>query len=256
MRISGNFAPGISLSDPWVEQSGHSMFDWPEHSQTSPTRMSGSTIVLSFPVTFMAAPVAETLPETVNVYLRTPLPPANASLEVRLAFWRPFAVYCLLRSIGKIALPHASHEAIEAQSASWMRSWLLVKHIGRALAESSGNSWQAQQDARLVYTCMAQRAKLMALDSDIWGPLLYTLFEDMDTRALLQVNIFSNRRWINKEALEHLLHALFLATAFDFRPEEGTETNRLVECYMNIQDILNAAMDTGYDFDWMLDSLK
>ena len=205
---------------------------------------------------FMLQPDMETLPKPVRAYLKEGLPPDTASPDEVLRFWRPLALYCLLRPVGRIGQPDGDMESIESQSASWMQSWLLIKHIGRALETSSENSWQAQRDARLAYACTAQRTKLMALDSSIWGPVLFDLFENTDVHALLQLNLFSSRRWMNKEALEKLLHTLFLASTFDCHLDKDNEESSLVECYTSIRDILDAASDTGYDFDWMLSTLK
>ena len=58
------------------------------------------------------------------------------------------------------------------------------------------------------------------------------------------------------EALEKLLHTLFLASAFDCHVDAAGEESRLIECYTSIHEILDAAADTGYDFDWMLSTLK
>ena len=205
---------------------------------------------------FMLQPDMETLPKPVRAYLKEGLPPDTASPDEVLRFWRPLALYCLLRPVGRIGQPDGDMESIESQSASWMQSWLLIKHIGRSLETSSENSWQAQRDARLAYACTAQRTKLMALDSSIWGPVLFDLFENTDVHALLQLNLFSSRRWMNKEALEKLLHTLVLASTFDCHLDKDNEESSLVECYTSIRDILDAASDTGYDFDWMLSTLK
>ena len=203
---------------------------------------------------FMLKPDSKILPNPVRSYLNSRRPQTDASADTKLHFWRPFAVYCLLRRLGQIAGPEATIDAVESQTASWMRSWLFTKHIGRAFEEADGFQWRAQQDARLVYACMSRRSTIMTLDSSIWGPILYELFEDTDTKALLQVNIFSGRRWLNKEALEQFLYTLFLANTFVVNSDDLVSS--LAECYVNIQDMLHAAADTGYDFDWMLSSLK
>jgi hypothetical protein len=205
---------------------------------------------------FIAAPDVNMLPEPVRDYLATALPTSESSTEELVRFWRPFAVCCLLRPVGKIVHFNSDIEATEAQSAAWMRSWMLIKHIGRTFADMDGDAWQGRQDARLAYACIANRSRLLALDTNIWGPALYEIFEDDEIKALLQLNIFSGKRWLNKEALERLLHALLLMAAATFSDEELSSTAAVTECYGNIQDILNAASDTGYDFDWMLAALK
>ena len=204
---------------------------------------------------FISAPDFRALPEPVRTYLTTPLPEKDCSPEELVRCWRPFIIFCLLRPLGKIAHFDSSMETVEAQSAAWMRAWMLTKHIGRAFAEIDANTWQGQQDARLAYACMSKRFRFTVLETDIWGPALYEIFEDDDVKALLQMNIFSGRRWINKESLERLLHALLLMETATCK-KDASSKKILINCYANIQDILNAASDTGYDFDWMLASLK
>ncbi len=207
---------------------------------------------------FCAAPAPAQLPQPVRTYLLAGLPDADASPEERAKHWRSLAVYCLLRPIGALgAAPEADVPIVEGQTAGWMRSWLLVKHIARAFAEADNDDgWQAQQDAWLAYGCMAHRERLLSLDSEIWGPVLYAMFEDGNTRAILQVNRFNNRRWLNKEQLEHFMHTLFLCNALALQQTGHITVTRLMMCYENIQDILHAASDTGYDMDHMLEALR
>ena len=207
---------------------------------------------------FIATPASAQLPAVLRDYIADAVPDPAAPTVEKSRYWRTLAVCCLLRPLGKLAaFSDASAGEVEAQSAAWMRAWLLVKHIGRAFeGMDKDNSWQAQQDARLAYGCVAHREHLLSLDSDIWGPTLYALFEDASTRAVLQVNRFGGRRWLNKEQLERLLHTLFLSNVLHLRQNGKDASVRLVECYENIQDMLNAAEDTGYDFDAMMNALK
>ena len=203
---------------------------------------------------FMASPIPVDMPEDIRAYIQATLPEPDADTVAN--FWRWLAVYALLRPVGALGPAAENAGDAETQSAAWMRAWLLTKHIRRAFQEFDGDARQAQQDACLAYICMAHRQRLLALDSNIWGPALYAIFEDADTRAFLQTNRFANRRWINKEQLEKMLRGLFLANLYHLQNGDGKTGKRLVACYENIQDILHAAADTGYDLDWMLDALK
>ncbi len=64
------------------------------------------------------------------------------------------------------------------------------------------------------------------------------------------------RQWINREQLEFVMESLFLINLLDQDLKEKEVVRTLVGCYENMQEILHAAADTGYDYRWMLETLK
>jgi hypothetical protein len=52
------------------------------------------------------------------------------------------------------------------------------------------------------------------------------------------------------------MESLFLINLLDQDLKEKEVVRTLVGCYENMQEILHAAADTGYDYRWMLETLK
>jgi len=222
---------------------------------------------------------AATLPGPLAEYLEKNLPEAEMP-ETWTAFWRVPVACCLMRGVGLAALesstgaeemsvesrenvlspacetepPEARPEA-EQRGARLMQEWLLGKHIAQAFVAMDGNGWQARQDVRLVEASLAHRAQLPELETEVWGPVVYALFENPLMDSILLANWHENRKWMNKEQLERVLLVLFLAnTTFDGKDVGGED--RLFACYENLREILWTASDTGYDMHWTLNALK
>ena len=210
------------------------------------------------------------LAEPVRSYLKETLPHSKSAPEEVIAFWRVILVYCLMRSL---ALPDEEKAKVsagesnmnqdipppengEASVSRMMREWLLIKPIAHAFEALDGNTWQAWQDARLVSLCLAHRTDLLSLESEIWGPILYRLFENDEMREVLMTHWYDGRRWVNKEQLERALLVLFLSNCIALNTKKKTDTEQVTACLANIQEILLAAADTGYDINWTLSVLK
>ncbi len=222
---------------------------------------------------FMRQPDGDGLPEPVRKYLTQPLPKPEADPDEVLAFWRGPAAFLLLHAVGCLAAAETASNkpaspsgavqqddrtdvAAEIASAAWMREWLLIKHIARAFEDMNGDAWQAWQDARLAYLCVAHRGHLLSLNAEIWGPILFAMFEDSDARNALMVNRYAGRRWLNREQLDRMLYYLFLVNVIVLGQSDADAAPRVTACWQSLQEMLDAANDVGYDFDRFLEALK
>ena len=122
--------------------------------------------------------------------------------------------------------------------------------------------WQpaAGWQARLAGLLVAHTPALDALCDAVWGPVLYGWLTDPEMARAIDLHEFGGRRWINRELLERALGLFWLslitsAPSWKVLPEDVLG-ERLVAAGENMLIMRDAAMDTGYDFDWMLDALK
>lgn len=225
------------------------------------------------------------LPEPVKAYLVDNLPDVDSPKERIHAFWRIPVVHCLMRCLGEAMLADATHamdirkkndeEALSEKNVQatetnesermcasehaghqWMRDWLMIKPVAESFEALSGDRWLAWRDARLVSVCLNHRAELLKLDTEVWGPILYALFENPEMREILMIHWHAQRRWVNKEQLEHAMFMLFLINAIIQSQDVSGNASGLVACYENIQNILLAASDTGYDINWVVNALN
>lgn len=221
-----------------------------------------------------AFPVPAGLPETVAAFLRQGIP--DPSDTGRIQYWQTLAFHALLAPLGTLAatatgtsmetavsgqaslpsLPLHPEHAPEKRASGWMREWLLNKQLADILEQVHGDSWRAGMAARFVYVCAAYRSHLMALESRIWGPLLYAWFEDRETQALLMLNHYGGRRWINREQLRAMLYGMVWSYAIELADKGKPAVDALCDSIANATYILDAAGDTGYDLDLLLESLK
>ena len=132
----------------------------------------------------------------------------------------------------------------------------MVKPVAKTFEALDGNDWLAWRDGRLVSICLAHRADMLALESEIWGPILYNLFEGDEMRQVLMTHWYGGCKYINKEQLEHALFMLLLTNLITLNTKKTAENETFITCYENIQDILLTASDTGYDINWALSALK
>ena len=147
---------------------------------------------------------------------------------------------------------------VTATSAAWMREWFLTRQIARAFGEMSPDAWQADMDARLVRIAVAFDRESVALGTEIWAPLLHGLFGDSDVRAYLLENRFGGRRYVNLEQLEQLCDALLMSAATERLAAEkdmGGLGAVLEQCRDDLDAIVAAAADAGYDIDSAVESL-
>ncbi|OQC08719.1 MAG: Alpha amylase, catalytic domain [Candidatus Hydrogenedentes bacterium ADurb.Bin101] len=212
------------------------------------------------------------LPKPVLQYLRKNLPDDTNLSDAGLAFWRVPLAFCLLRAIGVL---HAKNDADSAAkkpqrnrkelytspaeektSGRLMREWLLIKQVAKAFEALDGNTWQAWRDGRLVSVCLAHRVDMLSLETEIWGPVLYDLFESDEMRQVLMTHWHAGRRYINKEQLERSLLMLLLVNLIMLDTKKKADNEKFIECYENMQDILLTASDTGYDINFTVSVLK
>ncbi len=211
------------------------------------------------------------LPKPVQAYLQEMLPDQKGTPEDQIAFWRVPLVYCLMRGLAILRTEETNLKADlsgtgkdismpalkdETPVNRLMKDWLLMKPVARAFESLDGDAWRALQDARLVAVCLGHRADLLALQTEIWGPVLYGLFEDDEMRQILMMHWHDGRRWINKEQLERALVMLFISNVIVLDTNKKADSAQVTACLENIQELLQTAADMGYDINWTMNVLK
>lgn len=206
---------------------------------------------------------------------------ADGAPPLNLETWRAPLAVALLRHLGLLLRESASSPAAaapenggllaaaqprngdafdpQAASAQWMREWFLTRQVARSFQEMGGDEWRAAMDARLVRVILAHGPGLRSLRTEVWGPVLHSLFVDPDTRAFLAVNHFGGRNWLNCEQLERMLRNFLFSAAVDWAAPGGAVNSGLSEMLPplleDLRTLVETAEDTGYDLDWMLEAL-
>ena len=191
----------------------------------------------------------------------------QASLD--LVQWRVPLVWGLLRHMGALVEPPTRRKGVEPDvestlksfctdltSAAWMREWFLVKPITAAYLQLDEDAWAAASDARLVRICTGHMPHLLALEDEVWGPILDHLFWDADVQHYLLVNVYQGRRYVNKERLDHMLFMLFLCATLALYKHPDSAADRLLACHENLLAIQETAEAVGYDLENLLGCLK
>jgi len=187
-------------------------------------------------------------------FLLDPIPKKAAGQP---GFWRVPAAWSALRRLGRLlpAERGVKHDEM-AVTASWMRDWFLVKCVAQAFRDMDGDEHRANLDAGMVRACIAHGPRLVLLQQEPWGPILYETFRDPDTQRFLGMNQWGGRIWLVKEQLERYAHMMLVTHAITALSEGAVDGAEIETLYDNLRELLLAAEDAGYDVERTLESLK
>jgi hypothetical protein len=174
---------------------------------------------------------------------------------------RVLIVWALLRHLGRVLNARTDHAALSdtevaVTSGAWIREWFLRKHIAQAFLELGEDGYEAALDASLTRICITHAHHLDELQTEIWGPVVDTIFRDTDVLFYLGVNTWQGTRWLNRERMLSLTAALQLVIAVAESQRAKPEWDRLACAADNTSVLVEAAEGTRFDFDWMLSSVK
>lgn len=196
-------------------------------------------------------------------------PEIQSYLGTRLAFYnseqlklsRIFTVWGLLRKLGGLALmllgpPSYESNEILSITAQWLKEWHLTQVIARGFSALGLDESTARKEAELVRVCIEHSERLIHLQQGPWAPHLYPMFSDMGVQKILGVHEYGGRTWFIKENFEGFLFALFTTLWLVRYPWSPKEREQLSSCLANIHELIMAARETEYDFNWLLEALK
>jgi len=190
----------------------------------------------------------------VAAYLTAPLPRKK---DLRARFWRVPVAWSVLRRLGRL-LPRKRGEIVDemAVSAVWLREWFLVKSVAQSFRDMDGDDHRAQLDAGMVRASIAHGPRLALLQREPWGPILYEAFRDQDTQRFLGMNQWGGRIWLVKEQLERWAHLMLFTNTVACLSGGVADGGEIEALYDNLQELLLATEDAGYDVERTLESLK
>ncbi|MCF6286504.1 MAG: hypothetical protein L3K26_15115, partial [Candidatus Hydrogenedentes bacterium] len=182
--------------------------------------------------------------------------------EDSLPTYRILLAWALLRHLGSVLPPDdgATEEEhaykVAATSGAWIREWFLRKYIAQAFQALGADPKEAAADASLVRICVSHAHHIVALETEIWGPLIRTIFRDGDVESFLGVNTWQGQEWLNKERLETMLNTLLLSLHIRAQAEENLDWDKLAMAHDATVALEEAAAGTDYDYGWMLTCVK
>jgi hypothetical protein len=97
---------------------------------------------------------------------------------------------------------------------------------------------------------------LESLETEIWGPVIHTIFRDRDVEFYLGVNTWQGREWLNAERLPEMLQAMLLTILIRSFAAGSVDWDHLATVWDFAQTLEEAAEGTGYDYGWMLSCVK
>jgi len=181
---------------------------------------------------------------------------------------RLLVVSAVLRGMGVVSLGEVRPDAMDpdlwrraSETAGRLcREWLMTRQVERALTRFGTDSWRAKWQAAASALITRYVPDLDVLTDAVWGPVLYRWLTDPDMAFAADLHEFGGRRWINRELYERTLGLVWLglitaASGWRIQPDEAL-LERFAAAGENLLILRDAAADTGYDFDWMLDALK
>lgn len=185
--------------------------------------------------------------------------PANPGANLKV--YRVLIVWALLRHLGGVlnarpGQPQMTPTEIAVTSGAWIREWFLRKHIAQAFLALGEDGYEAACDAGLARICITHAHHFKELQDVIWGPVLDTIFRDTDVLFYLGVNTWQGKRWLKSERLDSMVATIQLILATLESQKRTPDWDSLACASENARVLVEAAEGTGYDFDWMLSSVK
>lgn len=205
--------------------------------------------VLQLPVLANRFPLPRSVKYTKAVkYLQT-------GLDDRLATWGSLLGWTFAHALGQIAAESAS----TSQSRAWLDEWLLGKTITGTL-QDLGLDEGAARRALMVVECLTTQQHWF--DEQARQPyyVLESWLEDSDVQQFIQVNRFDDALWFNKESFEELLWWMTALVAVESTADPALSSSaaarRLIACHDIVKTLLQAADESGYQVEKLLEIAK
>ncbi len=188
--------------------------------------------------------------------------PGSALLAGDASIWGTLLGWLFTRRLGSMLDKLDGAEI----SRAWIDEWLLGKLLGQAFRDLGIDESRAQK--------MVATIKLLITHQD-WLPqfriskrteirqsafkALQGWLEDGDVQRWLGVNRYQGVLWFNKEALDEWLWWMVTAQALQTAAEEQAGEaieNSLLACRAVIQELQDAAADSGYQVEKLLEGIR
>ena len=178
-----------------------------------------------------------------------------------LPVYRILIAWALVRHLGAVLPRDGVADAewakkVAATSGAWIREWFLRKHIAQAFQVLGADAEEAALDSSLVRICVTHVHHIQALETEIWGPLIHTIFRDKDVEFFLGVNTWQGREWLNKERLSKMLESMLLVLLVQSMGEDEIDWDDIALAHDVTKTLNEAAEGTSYDYGWMLSCIK
>jgi hypothetical protein len=168
--------------------------------------------------------------------------------------WDTLFSWASIRSLGRAT---GEEDAI-TRSRSYLDEWLLGRTSAQTLIALGVADWQAGQTVNLIKALTTQQ-QWYAVDVPAKkrvSQLLETLLADEDVRAFLQINVYNEIEWYNKEAFEQLLWGLFAVAAVDVISDEGVDPAVVPDVLVEVYDVIKKLQDAQTDSEYQVEKLK
>jgi hypothetical protein len=130
--------------------------------------------------------------------------------------------------------------------------WLLLKVVREAFEGWLSDSDTAYWDSRLVLVLLTHSALLTPGSGRTIGESFRQALLDTKVREYLQVHMYDNVLWLNKERLERMTAALCIAVRLSAETNQLSSKELVAESRRNARQLLAAAERTGYSVEKMI----
>jgi glycosidase len=137
-------------------------------------------------------------------------------------------------------------------AASRIDHWLLIKAVRGAFEGWLSDAETAHWDSRLVLVLLANSTLLTPGMSRTLGESFRQALSDVAVSEYLQVHTHDSVLWLNKERLERLTAALYVASRLSAETRKLPPKGPVIEAHKNAQRLLAAAEGAGYRVEKML----
>ena len=134
--------------------------------------------------------------------------------------------------------------------------WLLLRAVKETFDGWLSDSDTAYWDSRLVLV-MLKHSDLLSLGRNrTLGELFRQALLDITVREYLQVHMYDNVLWLNKDRLERMTAALFVAARLSVDTERLSSKGPAAEARRSARRLIAAAEQAGYRVEKMILALS
>jgi glycosidase len=162
--------------------------------------------------------------------------------------WSVLLAFSIVRSLGFLE----GDERAPVRSQAYLGQWMLDTQIQRTVTHQGLDAWTAQRSARLVRLLLDWQSWFIpgvpALEQAT--RFLRNISRDLDTQHFLNVNLYDEKLWFNKENYDEMTWWLLALVSLEARKVKVNErADYIAEAYAVIEQLLEAEARSGFELE-------
>ena len=145
-------------------------------------------------------------------------------------------------------------------SRSWLEEWRILRVVEESLVNLGLEQGQAQGGANILKLLTSQQGWIEGINGQSPLSIMKMWLSNGEVRTFLNVNRYQDKLWFNQEAFESMMWWMMVIALISLLADPEKSLTEVVEIlfegYETVQAILDAAADSEYQVNKLLEGLK